>query len=612
MVASMQKTAKISAAADLDELERQLMEAVVKPRANGDDPLAELARMMGQGDSLANSATPDGRKAPSFDDFLASPVRPTEAPAAKIQAFDDLNDLLPEPASLNLRKDLDGPEAADRAIDALLAPVPAAAQGSAAQASDAPVTGGNAQFDDMLAEFEAAMRDVGAAPAPEAVTPASRPILVPEPIRVPEPAVVAATAPGIAATAVAGAATVATGAVIAAKSRSKTRGYVIAAGVMGVAAIGIGALLMGGGSKSANRGPAAVIAAKTGPVKERPANPGGVDVPNQDKEVFQTRPQTTAQAERVERREEQPVDLTQAQRQTPPASPAAAPAVIAVPVPSAAAPASTAPAQTTAAPASSTSGVRQIPGVAAVNPPPPAAAQPQPRPVASVPIAIGGQPAPVASAPATPVVPAPVAAAPVSPPAATPDPVAAQTPPLATRSIQAAAPPVVASPAASAPPAAPAEPRRVRAVPIRSDNEPAPQRAQAQPRIVAAAPRTPEPDAENAPLRILPSAQRPAAAQPQQRVASAAAAPTTTASSGGSFSVQLAAEGSQDAAQAKFNRMRSQHSGVLGSMSPSIRSADVNGRSVYRVRVGSMSRDEATSLCERLKSDGGNCFVARN
>jgi SPOR domain len=33
---------------------------------------------------------------------------------------------------------------------------------------------------------------------------------------------------------------------------------------------------------------------------------------------------------------------------------------------------------------------------------------------------------------------------------------------------------------------------------------------------------------------------------------------------------------------------------------------------VYRVRVGNMSRDEAVSMCERLKASGGSCFVARN
>ncbi|MGL5137141.1 MAG: SPOR domain-containing protein, partial [Beijerinckiaceae bacterium] len=61
-----------------------------------------------------------------------------------------------------------------------------------------------------------------------------------------------------------------------------------------------------------------------------------------------------------------------------------------------------------------------------------------------------------------------------------------------------------------------------------------------------------------------------------------------------------------------FNRVRSQHTGVLGSLAPNIRSAEVNGRSVYRVRVGNLSREDAVGLCERLKADGGSCFVARN
>ena len=73
-----------------------------------------------------------------------------------------------------------------------------------------------------------------------------------------------------------------------------------------------------------------------------------------------------------------------------------------------------------------------------------------------------------------------------------------------------------------------------------------------------------------------------------------------------------AAEGSEDSARSKFGQLRTRHSAVLSGMSPNIQSAEVNGRSVYRVRVGSMSRDEAVGLCERLKSSGGSCFVARN
>jgi cell division septation protein DedD len=89
-------------------------------------------------------------------------------------------------------------------------------------------------------------------------------------------------------------------------------------------------------------------------------------------------------------------------------------------------------------------------------------------------------------------------------------------------------------------------------------------------------------------------------------------APVAPATSGSGFSVQLAAEGSEDAARSKFNRLRSQYGDVLANQNPVIRNAEVNGRSVYRLRVGNMSREEANGLCERLKADGGSCFVARN
>ncbi len=135
-------------------------------------------------------------------------------------------------------------------------------------------------------------------------------------------------------------------------------------------------------------------------------------------------------------------------------------------------------------------------------------------------------------------------------------------------------------------------------------------------------------------MRITPQANRPGAPAPAQAREPAPATggivpssvssleepeqpqtrPALRSGGGGSggFTVQLAAEGSEEAARAKFSRMRSQHSSVLSGASPTIRSAEVNGRSVFRVRVGDMSREEAVSMCERLKANGGSCFVARN
>ena len=40
--------------------------------------------------------------------------------------------------------------------------------------------------------------------------------------------------------------------------------------------------------------------------------------------------------------------------------------------------------------------------------------------------------------------------------------------------------------------------------------------------------------------------------------------------------------------------------------------AEVGDKSIYRVRVSSLSREEAVSLCEKVKAEGGTCFVAKN
>jgi SPOR domain len=635
---------------DLDDLDRQLRAASGAPRrAGSDDPLAELARIVGQEDPLGGSGAArkplSERIAPSFDDFLKIPPRPASSampshtppveplfpeheatPDHSLANASGLPPALPLPQSrpevpsleLGLRPALPMESEYSTAVTAaqksdsdllndLETRLAAAMDGEAAtpplhqpiqlpdvpqveepsahygEAQPAPTTSGQ-NFDDMLAEFDAAMRDVGA----EKLLPerALEPIMVPPP---PPETAVSYREPSGLGMAAAGAAVIGVGAVASAAVTQRAagrprRGLMIAGGVIAVALIGIGSLMtFGTGSRTGSAKDAPVIAARPGVTKERPANPGGVEVPNQDKEVLQPGTTQARQAERVAPREEQPVDLNQAQRAA------------------------------TADPGA----VRQIPGVAIVaptstTPPPGAQTQPVPRPVASVPITITGQP-PVAVPPVA-VAPAPVATAPAVP--VTPVPQAAV--------------PATSVPAVQPPPAA--EPRRVRAVPIRPD-EGSPTRAQAQPRVVPANPRTapaaaaPEPEDANAPLRITPQASRapqraaapavqpgtvPASSSTPQTTQSTTQSTPAPATGGSGFTVQLAAEGSEDAARAKFNRMRGQYSETLGSQNPNIRSAEVNGRSVYRVRVGNMSREEAVSLCEKLKSDGGSCFVARN
>ncbi len=641
-----------SAPIDFDELERQLAAQVSPKRSGNDDPLAELARVVGHDDlaggAAGRMAASDGRLSQSFDDLLRSAPGPaanagekllplTDAPfvphygaegiplathpqsPAPDQAFDDLfvspqttkDAALPTSyeaalAELGLGsavrpgaeavmnehyRDAPAPDSHETFADLDLQPESPGAGPVAVNASRAPAGG----FDDMLAEFEAAMRDAGAERAAAPLPPIA-PVAVPLPPAEPQSYGSATTL----AAAAGAAGAIAAGAAVARPARSR-RGLMLAAGVVGVAVIGVASLLaLGTGPKTSGKD-APVIAAKPGAMKERPVNPGGIDMPNQDKEVLQQRATDTAKTERVAPREEQPLDLTQAQRTAEGQAP---------------------------------NGVRQIPGVSLIAPTQTGGspAQAVPRPVASVPITIAGQP-PVAA-------PSPSVAPAAGPPSlVVPPQVSGFTPPPAQAGLSSTPPPVVTPqaaapqtpPSATATPPATAEPRRVRAVPIRPD-EAAPSRAQAQPRVVPTNPRaatdtvaTAENDDATGPLRITPQVARPAA----PRVAAVlppSAVPTSTSSqpattqtapvapvtSGSGFSVQLAAEGSEEAARSKFNRMRSQHSDVLGSLSPVIRNAEVNGRSIYRLRVGNMAREEAVSLCERLKAEGGSCFVVRD
>jgi cell division protein FtsN len=119
-----------------------------------------------------------------------------------------------------------------------------------------------------------------------------------------------------------------------------------------------------------------------------------------------------------------------------------------------------------------------------------------------------------------------------------------------------------------------------------------------------------------APLQITPEAARP---KSDPRVASAPPAllrePTETSAApiaSPGFSVQLAYRSTERDARTTFDQLQQRFASELSGFSPAIRQAEINGKTAYRVRVGPMSRDDAASLCSRLKTAGGQCFVANN
>lgn len=128
---------------------------------------------------------------------------------------------------------------------------------------------------------------------------------------------------------------------------------------------------------------------------------------------------------------------------------------------------------------------------------------------------------------------------------------------------------------------------------------------------VATTPKPPEVDANGQPVKLTPVASKAKRTQVAD-TAGTEAVPTATAASG-SFAVQLAAPGSEQEARDIQVRLMKKYGAELAGFHPSIHKAEVAGKPVYRVRVvGMSSRDEATSLCQKIQAGGGSCFVAKN
>lgn len=81
---------------------------------------------------------------------------------------------------------------------------------------------------------------------------------------------------------------------------------------------------------------------------------------------------------------------------------------------------------------------------------------------------------------------------------------------------------------------------------------------------------------------------------------------------GGGYAVQLAAPESEQEARDTLVRLVKKFGGELSGFHPSYHKAVNGSKTVYRVRVGNLSKDQATALCQKLQGGGGACFVAKN
>jgi hypothetical protein len=168
------------------------------------------------------------------------------------------------------------------------------------------------------------------------------------------------------------------------------------------------------------------------------------------------------------------------------------------------------------------------------------------------------------------------------------------------------------------------EPRRIKTVPIRADQLASAPATAEQPPVPSAPPPT-QPAARAEPKPAVTQRQAtsatsassngPMSLTPQGSTRTAAASPRAaeTAASG-AYVVQLAAHKTQDEASAAFRSAQSRYPSILGSQKLLIKRKEVAGHGTfYGAQVGPFaSRSDAVSLCESLKSAGGDCIVQRN
>lgn len=163
------------------------------------------------------------------------------------------------------------------------------------------------------------------------------------------------------------------------------------------------------------------------------------------------------------------------------------------------------------------------------------------------------------------------------------------------------------------------QPRKIRTVPIRSDqSNGAPGAARAAPPAPTAVRTVPMQTAAptgNAPMSLSPNAAPSNVRSASAAVPPAAAAPPTnvTRTTGG-YLVQIASQKTEAEAQASYRAAQAKYANLIGSMSPIIKRADLGDKGVYyRAMVGPFqSSDEATKFCSNFRIAGGNCVVQRN
>lgn len=331
--------------------------------------------------------------------------------------------------------------------------------------------------------------------------------------------------------------------------RQPNRGLWVAAGVAAVALLaGAGALAFMGGKSTPSQ--PALVKADTAPIKVKPENPGGTEIANQDKAVYDKVAGAEAAAKpqqpKLVSTAEEPVDVNAAAAERAPAVKAED---------------RVAPDQ---APAKETSAIAAV----------------QPRKVRTLIVRPDG----------TLVAPEEVAKA--AAPIAGAAPTVTYQPPAAAQAEQ---PPEAAPAAVDATSVATATPDEDPVKQVIADEAPA---KPAEKPVVA---KKPVEKAKPATAKAKPAAEKVASAEP-----------APAASAGGDWSIQIASQPSKDGATASYQALSGKFGSIIGGRGVSIVQAEIPGKGTfYRVRIPAGSKSDANALCARYQAAGGSCFITR-
>lgn len=106
-----------------------------------------------------------------------------------------------------------------------------------------------------------------------------------------------------------------------------------------------------------------------------------------------------------------------------------------------------------------------------------------------------------------------------------------------------------------------------------------------------------------------PATTNPPAAQTASASASASSA-SPPAIKPGEYMIQIASQPTEAGAQASYRNLAKRYGSVIGGKAYDIQKAEIAGKGTYyRVRIAAGSRQDAITLCQNYKAAGGACYV---